>query len=123
MTANARHADDLSPGVVGDRLVWVDGRLAFDSFRSDLEDPGENERHRESDDEQDDDEAHRPVWNFEKGKTWVAIWISNQLDDRISHRHLVTLRRFSSEKKDGLSFIAPWRQTVYRGGPVWQEPP
>ena len=46
---------------------------AFESFRSQLEGPRDNERDRKSNNNCEHDESHGPIGNFKNGKTCVAI--------------------------------------------------
>ena len=50
------------------RLRGIGLLCTLDSFRREFKRPGENERNRKSDHNHQDNEAHRPIRNFEERK-------------------------------------------------------
>ncbi len=59
---------DIDPGAIfRTASAWeMDIFGALDSFRSELEGPGDNECDWESDRDQRDDQAHHPIWNLQE---------------------------------------------------------
>src|SRR5205809_5400207 len=83
-----RYSNNLSPGPSLDRLTRLDLGFEFDSFRRNLKRPRKNQRHRKTEDDDDDKYLHHP-WRCVEG------WEENRrgLDQQPRH-HRVRDRDF-----------------------------
>ncbi len=70
------------------------GSTPFDSFGRDLESPRQNQRHRETENQEKNNKAHRPVRNFEKWKNLRRDLHEQPTDDCIRDRHFVNVAPF-----------------------------
>src|SRR5947207_13462245 len=64
---------------------------ALQSFRRELESPGDHERDRESDRDQQYHQPHNPIWNLQERKNLRRDLDQKPADNRISHSNLVNV--------------------------------
>src|SRR6266567_3945880 len=69
------------------RRVWG----ALDSFRREFKRPGQNHRHRKSDNEQQHHKTHGPIRNFEERKNLTRDLHQEPGHNAISNRNLVNV--------------------------------
>src|SRR5437867_150906 len=112
---------ELSPGTARDRLIKIDLLRALDSFRRDLECPGQNQRNRESDHEQQHHQSHRPIWNLKKWEDLRRDLNQQPRHNRIRDRDLVNIAALQLGKEVtrvhfGFSSQSFWKRGSFRSG-------
>ena len=73
------------------RFANIDIFCALDSFRRQFKRPGKNQRHGKSDNQQQHDKPHRPIWNFEERKNLTRYLHQQPCDDCVGDRNLVNV--------------------------------
>jgi hypothetical protein len=86
-----------------DRLLRSYVFVTPEAVRRQLKRPTEYERRNKCDDKQKHDAARQPIRRANISKTVLATSVINHAATRYSPAKRITLRRFSSEKKDVLS--------------------
>src|SRR5947207_13407309 len=85
--------------MMGDRFVSLHLRFALNSFGRDLERPGKRQRNREPNDNDEDDNLHRPLRRIECGKKNRSRLNREPRDHRVSNRDFVNIAPFQFGKK------------------------
>ncbi len=104
---------DVNPGVIAFPRGQGFGRLGpFQSFRRQLESPGDDERDRKAEREQHDDEPDRPIGNLEKRKDLRGDLDEQPRDHGVGDCNLVNAPAFQFREKiphplSGRSSLAP----------------
>src|SRR6266498_4015055 len=81
----------FSTGLAPNRFAKIDIFCPLDSFRRQLECPGQNHRHGKSDNEQQYNKTHSPVRNFKEWKNLTRNLHEQPCDDCIGDRDLVNV--------------------------------
>jgi len=82
---------EFSAGMVPDRFVGRHIFGALDSFRSELERPGQDQGHRKAEKEKEDHDPRRPVGNVEEGKNLGRDLDQDPAHDGVSNRDAVNV--------------------------------
>ncbi len=85
---------DKYPGILSRlsrRRREIDIFSALDSFRRELEGPGDDERDRESSRDQNDDQPHNPGWNLQEWKNLRGNLNQQPANNRIGDGDLVNI--------------------------------
>jgi len=98
-------------------LPFVSGLAA--SFKR----PRDDERDGKSDDDCEHNEAHGPIWNFEKWKNLRGNLNQKPADDCVRDRDFVNVAPLEFGEKECLSLMASCRQAARRARLVSQGPP
>src|SRR6266487_2411046 len=80
---------EFATGLSGKRWAKIDIFCAFDSFRREFKRPGDYERDRKSDNEQQHHKTHGPIRNFEERKNLTRYLHQQPGDDRVGDRNFV----------------------------------
>src|SRR5438093_13383838 len=80
--------------MVRDRFVSLHLRFALNSFRRDLERPGKYQRNREPNNNDEDDNLHRPLRRIERGKENRRRLNEEPRHNRVSDGYFVNITPF-----------------------------
>ena len=93
--------EKFASGMTSDRFLRRNIFRALDSFRGQLEGPGENERDWKPENQEEDNDAHGPVWNFEERKDLGGNLNEKPGDDRVSGGNPVDIAPLQLREKVG----------------------
>ena len=84
---------DIDPGAIFRTASGgkIDIFRAFDSFRSELKGPGDDECDWESDRDQRDDQAHDPIWDLQERENLGGNLNQEPADNRIGDRNFINV--------------------------------
>src|SRR5207244_3499121 len=88
------YGNNLSPGASRDGFVRLDLGFEFDSFRRDLKRPGKNQRHGETEDDDDNKDLNHPLRGVESREENRRRLNQEPRDDRIRDRDFVNVASF-----------------------------
>src|SRR5437899_8338327 len=89
----------FTTGLARDRFATIDSFCAFDSFRRQLECPGQNHRHGKSDNEQQHYKTHSPIRNLEERKNLTRDLHQQPRNDCVGDRNFVNVAPLQLDKE------------------------
>src|SRR5207253_8362213 len=114
---------DIDPGTIFRTASGgkIDIFRAFDSFRSELKGPSDDERDRESSRDQYDHQPHDPSWNLQERENLGGNLNQEPADNRIGDRNFINIASLQLGEEildlhSGFSSQSFWKRGSFRSG-------